>query len=410
MAKLLWGKVYYLDHFAGILKEEPGGRFVFAYDMSYLETDNPPIAHTLPKQVKPFISELGLHPFFDNLVAEGWLEKAQAHLLGKRVWNRFDLLLAFGMDCAGAVSIIDPEPVRWDKNRLDIRDSKEFAVLQSRASLSGIQPKLPLTYEKGKLRPTRVGEFSTHIAKFASATIPDILENEYLTTLACKILLPHEEVVELDLRSVLGDLVLVIKRFDRDETGQKRHFEEFTQLLGLLSYQKYEGTYRDMADFIAHTKGCIRVENYRLFKRILAGLLTGNTDMHLKNFGMRHTQAGLRLCPFYDLVSAAIYHPQYQQIALKIGGNDLPIGSLKAKTILTLGSEFGLNEKQIIQAVYDLKRRLNPAKDAVMNAKHGSLFIKQKIIQHMEKRWNGTFALIGTPSLKKPLKDATNNV
>lgn len=400
MAELLWGKAYYLNHFAGILREEPGGRFVFAYDVHYLQTDNPPIAYTLPKQAKPFISEAGLHPFFDNLVAEGWLEGAQARLLGKREWNRFELLLAFGADCAGAISIIDPDPAHLDESRINFMDPKELAVLHSRASLSGIQPKLTLVYENDKLRPTRVGDLSTHIAKFASTIIPDLIENEYLTTLACKALLPHEDIVELDLRPVedLGECVLVIKRFDRDTIGQRLHFEEFTQLLGLSSRHKYEGAYRDMADFISQTEGCIRAEVFRLFKRILTGILTGNTDMHLKNFGMKQTKDGLRLCPFYDLVSAAIYHPQYQQMALKIGGSpDLPIGSLKAQNILKLGSEFGLNEKQIVQAVYDLKIRINSARKIILKAAHGGASLKKKIINYMEKRWNGTFDLIGKP-------------
>jgi serine/threonine-protein kinase HipA len=51
-----------------------------------------------------------LHPFFDNLVVEGWLETAQMRLLGKHQVNRFELLLAFGQDLAGAVSVIDQEP------------------------------------------------------------------------------------------------------------------------------------------------------------------------------------------------------------------------------------------------------------------------------------------------------------
>ncbi len=50
-----------------------------------------------------------------------------------------------------------------------------------------------------------------------------------------------------------------------------------------------------MADFIRATPGCLPVEIYRLYLRILAGLLLGNTDMHFKNFAMFHTPEGLRL-------------------------------------------------------------------------------------------------------------------
>ncbi|MBL8677095.1 MAG: HipA N-terminal domain-containing protein, partial [Alphaproteobacteria bacterium] len=46
MAQLLWGKVYYQDVFAGYLRQEPGERFLFTYDESYLNSSNPPISYT----------------------------------------------------------------------------------------------------------------------------------------------------------------------------------------------------------------------------------------------------------------------------------------------------------------------------------------------------------------------------
>src|SRR2546422_8678073 len=102
MATALWGKVYYNnDLYAGELRQEPGGRCVFTYDPTYIEAKHPAIAFTLPIQSAPYTCEQGLHPFFDNLVAEGWLRDAQARALQVDPNNRFALLLAFGRDCAG---------------------------------------------------------------------------------------------------------------------------------------------------------------------------------------------------------------------------------------------------------------------------------------------------------------------
>src|SRR5580704_3733754 len=112
MAAALWGKVYYNDSFAGELRQEPGGRCVFTYDPTYLAEGRSAIAFTLPCRAAPHICEQGLHPFFDNLVAEGWLRNAQARALKVDPNNRFALLLAFGHDCAGAVSVVDPAPIR----------------------------------------------------------------------------------------------------------------------------------------------------------------------------------------------------------------------------------------------------------------------------------------------------------
>src|SRR5437899_12146233 len=134
MAATLWGKVYYnTATYAGELRQEPGGRCVFTYDPTYLAAGNPAIAFTLPRQSAPHICEPGLHPFFDNLVAEGWLRNAQARALKVDASNRFALLLAFGHDCAGAVSVIDPAPVSEPAIVMD--DPMAMAALISRASL-----------------------------------------------------------------------------------------------------------------------------------------------------------------------------------------------------------------------------------------------------------------------------------
>src|SRR5882762_3192085 len=160
MAASLWGKVYYnKDFFAGELRQEPGGRCVFTYDAACLEAGHPTIAFTLPPQAAPHICEQGLHSFFDNLVAEGWLRNAQARALKVDPNNRFALLLAFGHDCAGAVSVIDPAPVA--EPSVDLGDPTAMAALRSRASLSGVQPKLLVVKEGRAYRPARRDETST---------------------------------------------------------------------------------------------------------------------------------------------------------------------------------------------------------------------------------------------------------
>src|ERR1700680_2411815 len=133
MAAALWGRVYYNNGlFAGILRQEPSGRCVFTYDQAYLEAKRPAIAFTLPRQAAPHVCEAGLHPFFDNLVAEGWLRNAQARALKIDPNNRFALLLAFGRDCAGAVSIIDPAPLA--EPVIDIGDPMAVARLARRGA------------------------------------------------------------------------------------------------------------------------------------------------------------------------------------------------------------------------------------------------------------------------------------
>lgn len=408
MAQLLWGKVYYQDKFAGYLRQEPGERYVFAYDESYLSSSNPPISYAMPLRSQAYISEYGLHPFFDNLVSEGWLEEAQARLIGKRVWSRFELLLAFGQDLAGAVSIIDPEPLMLKEMSPEIYDSKTLAVMHGRASLSGVQPKLALVKENNIFRPSHREELSTYIGKFPSPHIPDIIENEYLTTLACKKLLPEDEFVDLHIDSVEGiaEKALIIKRFDRTPQNTRIHFEEFNQLLEHRSRNKYEGCYKDMADFLkvtSHRGDSMPLDTLRLFNRIIMGIAVGNTDMHFKNFALIYTNQGMRLSPNYDLVSAAAYHPLYQAMALCIGGaQDLYINALKPKNILALAEEFEVPKQAIRFTTEQLGKNIPTAQEAVFASPVGSPHLKDQIIKQMDKRWNGTFSLIGKALLEKP--------
>jgi serine/threonine-protein kinase HipA len=404
MAAALWGKVYYNDLFAGELRQEPGGRCVFTYDPTYLEAKHPPIAFTLPLQAAPHISEQGLHPFFDNLVAEGWLRNAQAKALKVDANNRFALLLAFGKDCAGAVSVIDPAPV--SEPAIDANDPIARAALGSRASLSGIQPKLLAVKDGPKYRPARRDETSTFIAKLPSGSLRDIVENEYLTTIACRALLPGDEIVDPEIATLEGikERALLVPRFDRLRSGAKRHFEEFNQLLGKRSGDdKYDASYEDMAAFILKTPNCTLVDAWKLYQRILVCFLTGNTDAHLKNFAMFHTPDGLRLTPAYDLVAAALY-PEYRQLALAISNaSNLALELLRPKHLVALSKSYGLDSAVMTEAVKKLDEHRKPAAKAVTDAakRVGDEALGNNLLDLMERRWNGSFNSIGQFLSKK---------
>ncbi|HSW69505.1 MAG TPA: HipA domain-containing protein [Gammaproteobacteria bacterium] len=425
MAITLWGKVYYSDIYAGELQQEPGGRCIFTYDASYLNSPSPlPISFSFPLRKESFVSERGLHPFFDNLAAEGWLEDVQAKAL--QTADRFALLLGFGYDLAGAVSIIDPLP----RPRIQLNHIDEIAALSGRTSLSGVQRKLMVVKEGNQYRPANSNELSTHIAKLSSGTLTDIIEVEYLTTQAVKKLLPDDAVVEMEIATVHGlpESALIIKRFDRivfhtkvknlnvEEINSSKitriHFEEFNQLLGHYSGDdKYKGSYEDLGNFINTTAGCMPAEVDRLYRRILANLLVGNTDAHFKNFAMFHTRDGLRLTPSYDLVAANRYQ-QYKEIALNIGGaKNLEIGALKPKHIIELGYAFGLNNKIILNTVNEIEANLQTAKQAIFTSQIDcSSALRKKLIDMMEKRWKGSFGSIGQLLSKRQSKGGNRKI
>jgi serine/threonine-protein kinase HipA len=410
MAAALWGRVYYNDLFAGILRQEPSGRCVFTYDPGYLDAKHPSIAFTLPRQEAPHLWEAGLHPFFDNLVAEGWLRNAQARALKIDPNNRFALLLAFGRDCAGAVSVIDPAPIK--EPTIDMGDPTATAALASRGSLSGVQPKLLAVQDGTEYRPARPGETSNYIAKLASGSLRDIIENEFLVLHACRSLLPNDSIVNAVIAPLkdIGDKALLVQRFDRLRSGAKVHFEEFNQLLGHRSGDdKYDASYEDMASFIVKTPGCVPADAWRLYERVSACLLIGNTDAHLKNFAMLHTADGLRLTPAYDLVAAALY-PEYRTFALSIGGAaNLTIDRIKPKHLVALARACNLSDEVILQTVQRLDNRRKRVEKALTTEakKIGVEALGNDILELMERRWNGSFSSIGQ-FLSRKQSDADN--
>jgi serine/threonine-protein kinase HipA len=63
------------------------------------------VSLTLPLRVEPYDAE-GLHPFFENLLPEGWFYELAVAKLKLPPDDAFGLLLATCSECAGAVEIV----------------------------------------------------------------------------------------------------------------------------------------------------------------------------------------------------------------------------------------------------------------------------------------------------------------
>lgn len=100
------GKVYYKEHFAGIISESNDGEFVFQYDEQYVQ-EHPSefITFTMPVSNKPY-SANRLFPFFEGLIPEGWLLNIASKNWRINTNDRMGLLLACCKNCIGAVSVV----------------------------------------------------------------------------------------------------------------------------------------------------------------------------------------------------------------------------------------------------------------------------------------------------------------
>jgi len=391
MAIKNWAKIYFKNEFAGTLAEEPGGRCRFTYDETFRQSHSIGISINLPITIAEHIFENGLHPFFDNLVAEGWMAEIQAKALKTHSNNKFKLLLGFGCDLVGAVSVIDPDP--QGQIQINKDDYLKEVAIKSKASMSGVQPKIFANKREDKFYPAEPDKASTHIAKLPGK-YPLILENEYLCSLAAKVLLIGDDVVDLELTEVEGiGKALLVERFDRDRNGQKIHFEEFAQLLNFKADNKYDANYSIMADFINSNSLCNKIDLEKLFRRILACILLGNTDAHLKNFAMFYDSTGFRLTPVYDMVFSAYY--DLNELALRFKEVNVSLGLIKAKHLINLCEDFKLHQRVLELTINDFGSRLEKLYDEIGKHKELNPDLRDKLIQQVKTRWNGTFKGIG---------------
>lgn len=117
-----------------------------------------------------------------------------------------------------------------------------------------------------------------------------------------------------------GSMVYLARRFDRMK-GHKIHMEDFCQLSEFLTENKYKGAYEKMGKLIL--KYCTQTGFDALthFEVVLFSFLTGNNDMHLKNFSVLYTNEGVSLSPAYDLFNVNLINPQDdEELALTING------------------------------------------------------------------------------------------
>lgn len=387
-------RVYFNDQLAGLLQRVGTTHTSFIYDAGYLVSSNPALSMTLPKLSEP-ITALGLLPYFDNLVAEGWLKHLQVKQLGVSSEDRYALLGHYGHDLIGCVSVVIDKPVT-------LKPTKQLALdaqyaLAAKFSLSGVQPKLLVVKDGRHYRPKVLTEQSTHIAKLPSPQFPDLIENEYIATKVFNTFVDASQQAVIDFVKIkdVDKPCLLIQRFDR-KNNLRQHFEEMNQCLGKLSIEKYDGTYADMSMFMQQHSQFVPLQRAELFKRICLFILLGNTDAHFKNFAFMLEDNHYLLSPGYDVVASALY-PDFQTFAMPLtsGMNAKLIKHIQASQVRHLGKAFGLNSDMVIKVVRDIEHHLNKA-FTVLDKLTINTKIEDALKTFMEKRWKQLFEKIGS--------------
>jgi serine/threonine-protein kinase HipA len=204
---------------------------------------------------------------------------------------------------------------------------KELAkdiVLRS-VTVTGVQPKLSLTIDKEpgdpkKSRFSIVGLWGHFILKPPAPEFPFLPENEDLTMHLARLFgLRAAEHSLIRLES--GELAYITRRFDRAD-GQKLPMEDMCQLTETLTNDKYRSSMEKIGKCIWSFASRPGLAAISFFEMVLFSYLTGNADMHLKNFSLlTQTDDEIVLAPAYDLVCTKIVIPDdKEESALAING------------------------------------------------------------------------------------------
>jgi serine/threonine-protein kinase HipA len=241
-------------------------------------------------------------------------------------------------------------------------------VVQRSVTVPGVQPKLSLTLVKNVLedgargRLTVVGALGgNYILKPPNPDYPEMPANEHLTMRMAESF--GLRVVPSSLiRLSSGELAYITKRIDRTAAGEKIHMLDMFQILEAVD--KYKSSMERVGKAIARYAENTLLDLANFFELTVFCFLTGNNDMHLKNFSMiMQSDSTWDLAPAYDLLNVSIVNPgDPEELALPI---DARKSKLSRARFTTFGQGLGLNRRQIEGVFSRLLKNENAAADLI---------------------------------------------
>jgi len=246
-----------------------------------------------------------------------------------------------------------PVPPALPFTELDILDLAEQSVLRS-ATVAGAQTKLSLGLIRGDSstspdRFTILGVWGSHILKPPTPNYPYMVELEDLTMHLAELsgirTVPHGLLPMQD-----GTLAYITRRVDRlgkpgGRKMKKLHMEDLCQLTERMTEHKYRGSHEQIAKAIQRFTTNPQLDVITFYEQVLFSFLTGNADMHLKNFSLLKDADGhYNLSPAYDLVPSTLLINETEELALTLNGRKSKLTRNDFETAMRAG---GLNERAI---------------------------------------------------------------
>ncbi len=256
----------------------------------------------------------------------------------------------------------------------------------SKLSIQGVQPKLSAILSIKNQEFEIVDQFGKYIIKPQNDLFLELPENEDLTMKMAKIFN-----IEVPIHGLIyskdNSLSYFIKRFDRYGKDSKYQTEDFSQLTGNSRDTKYNYSIEKTIQVINDNCTFPSIEKIDYFKRILFCFITGNEDMHLKNFSLITRNGKTTLAPAYDFLNSSIVikNPQ-EEMALSLIGKK---SNFKSSDLIDYFAKerLELNNKSIDSIIVEMNKNITKWKDLI-EISFLSDDMKNKYLKLFENRIN----------------------
>lgn len=274
--------------------------------------------------------KIGLHgsvpPWFAGLLPEGALRELVLTEMGPGDHDQFDVLTRLGADLPGAVLITPETETPRSAGPLHLGNVKGFQAARPEGvvkfSLAGIQLKFTANPDGERLTLPGSDDTGRCIIKVASERYSGLPEAEYgamtlarmigVDTAPCR-LVPRDAITGVPEELLAhGGNVLVVDRFDRNVQGERIHIEDTGQIIGAIGDRKYTmANTETVINMVSRFSSDRRADIIEAVRRVVADVLLGNGDNHLKNWSFRFPAPGeVRLSPAYDIVPTVLFIPR----------------------------------------------------------------------------------------------------
>ncbi len=242
-------------------------------------------------------------------------------------------------------------------------------VIRASVSVTGVQAKMSLDMDRGgKNEPAKftiVGLWGKYIFKPQSAKYPHLPELEDLTMKMAEV--AHIRTARHTLiRLADGELGYLTLRMDRGKKNEKISMLDMCQLTNRLTEHKYYGTYQQLAETIKKYSSAPMLDVQRFWELVLFAWMTGNSDMHCKNFSLIDTGNGeYVLSPAYDLLAVLLADPadtEEMAMSFSVGGEK---SGFNRNTFMTAFVESGISVARSEKMIEQMKTYLPKWKELI---------------------------------------------